>query len=174
MKPTHELAVILDRAVVRSGLTKKGLARRAGLAAETLSRIGRRGTADFATVLRVARAAGLELIGDGEAARPNDHSRLDERSLVLHAVVAGKILACPRLIETRVLPAIRRFKAAHSGTGTIDLLEAWERAAGEGVHALLRLCADPSERGRQLRQASPLAALLLADERRAIYEAFAA
>lgn len=177
-----DAARIIERARALSGLTQKALAKRAGVSAETLSRIRRRGTADFSTVLGVVRAAGLDLIAGSRSAEPGKdgpsrmggHPRLDDRSLVMHALIVGRLLANPALVETRVLPTIRRFKSVHAGTGAVRLLEVWERAARGGVHELLRLCIDPSEHGKQLRQASPLTGLLLAGERRAVYESFAA
>jgi transcriptional regulator with XRE-family HTH domain len=180
-KPS-EAVRILDRAQALSGLSQKALARRAGVSPETLSRIRRRGTADFSTVLGVARVAGIDLLagpragaaGSGAAGEESSHRRLDDRSLALHAVIAGRLLANPALVQSRVLPNIRRFKSLHAGTGSVRLLELWESAAQAGVLELLRVCVDPSERGKQLRQASPLTGLLLAGERRAVYESFAA
>lgn len=49
------------------GLSRRALAERAGLRPETLSRIASRGTCDFATLERLAAAAGLRLTIDGEA-----------------------------------------------------------------------------------------------------------
>jgi len=176
-KPS-EIERLVERAQLASGLSKKALARRAGISPETLSRIGRRGTADFATVVKVMRAAGVDLLFQATAGDPSPsgrgHARLDERSLVLHALCAGKVLANPALIESRILPTIRRFRAVHAGTGTVRLLEAWERAARAGVRDLLHLCTAPTEEARQLRQASPMTGLLRPSERRTVYEAFAA
>lgn len=176
---SSEIERLVERAQLASGLSKKALARRAGISPETLSRITRRGTADFATVVKVLRAAGVDF--SLPAAAPNlpsapggGHARLDERSLVLHALCAGKVLANPALIESRVLPTIRRFQAVHAGTGTVRLLDAWERAARSGVQDLLHLCTAPTEEARQLRQASPMTGLLRPSERRTVYEAFAA
>lgn len=54
------------------------------------------------------------------------------------------------------------------------LLDEWERACRGGVQALLRLCIDPSERGQQLRQTSPLTGILSPEERKSVYDAYAA
>ena len=52
------------------GLSRRALAQRAGLRPETLSRIASRGTCDFATLDRLAEAAGLRLaVEGGEQAR---------------------------------------------------------------------------------------------------------
>lgn len=156
-----------------SRLTRRELAHRSDLAPETLSRVSRRGTADFETVARLVRSAGMEL-----TARPapssNPHERLDARSLALHAVIAGKLAAMPELVQRKVVPNIERFKRVHSGSGTERLLDEWESASKAGVSALVRLCVDPTERGQQLRQASPLTGILTKEERRSVYDAYAA
>jgi len=51
------------------GLTRRALALRAGVRPETVSRIATRGTCDFATLERLARAAGLHLGLQGRALR---------------------------------------------------------------------------------------------------------
>ena len=174
-----EIANLIEAATRHSGVTRRALAARADVAPETVSRICARGTGDFATVSSLVRSAGLRLAAlppeaASSPAHPSDHARLDARSLTLHAVIAGRLLANPALIEARVLPTIRRFRQVHAGTGSEKLLEQWERAALAGVAELVRLCVDPSEAGRQLRQASPMTGILQARERRQVYEAFAA
>lgn len=175
-----EIQLIVDRALVLSGLSKRALASRAGVAPETLSRICARGTGDFATVSKLVRAAGAGLSataldGSSPPGLPeSDHRRLDARSLALHAVIAGKVLANPSLLDSKVLPTIRRFKQVHANTGTVRLLDAWERAALAGVYEVVRICVDPSDEGQQLRQASPMTGILLSSERRCVHEAFAA
>ena len=47
------------------GLSRRALAQRAGVAPETVSRIASRGTCDFATLERLANAAGLRLTLEG-------------------------------------------------------------------------------------------------------------
>ena len=172
-----EIELLVLQATRHSGLSRRALAARARIAPETVSRICRRGTGDFATVARLVRAAGLHLAaagGEGPAAGGSDHARLDARSVALHAMIAGKLLANPALVEARVLPTIARFKQVHARSGSLGLLETWERAARAGPGEVARLCVDPSERGKQLRQASPLTGILLAGERKKVYDAFAA
>ena len=62
----HVLSAILGAAEVKK-LKEKDLAQRAGLRPETLSRMKRRGTADFTLIDRLARAVVLKL-----AAVPDD------------------------------------------------------------------------------------------------------
>lgn len=175
----NSIEALVQQAIRHSGLSRRALAGRARVAPETVSRICRRGTGDFATVAKLVRSAGLQLAavtgatGDRQGAA-SDHDRLDARSLALHAVIAGKLLANQALIAGKVLPTIERFQRVHAGSGSLKLLAVWERAARSGAGELAHLCVDPSERGKQLRQASPLTGILLANERRRIYEAFAA
>ena len=58
------LARIAEAARLR-GLSRRALAQRAGVRPETLSRIATRGTCDFATLERLAEAAGLRLALEG-------------------------------------------------------------------------------------------------------------
>ena len=92
----------------------------------------------------------------------------------MHSVIAGKIAAHPALVAQKVLPTIRRFKRIHAGTGTVRLLEEWERAAKAGAEALIQLCVAPTQKSQQLRQTSPLTGILTAAERKAVYDAFPA
>ncbi len=62
----HVLSAILGAAAGKK-LKEKDLAQRAGLRPETLSRMKRRGTADFTLIDRLARAVGMKL-----AAVPDD------------------------------------------------------------------------------------------------------
>lgn len=167
-----ELQHLLEQVLDYSRFTKKALARKAQLAPETLSRLGRRGTADFATVARLVRSAGMEIGLRPLAQAENQHRRLDRRSLALHAVIAGKLMADPDLVKRVVLPNIARFRGIHHASGTDELLKAWDSAAAAGVSALLRICVDPSERGQQLRQASPLTGILTPEERKIVYDAY--
>ena len=176
-----DIAQLVEQAVAYSGLSRRALAARAQLSPETVSRISTRGTGDFATVARLIRSAGLKLTASVPGQLPaesrggaSDHERLDARSLALHCLIAGKLLAQPLLLASKVLPTIRRFKEAHAGTGSEPLLAAWESAAAVGAAEVARICMDPSETGKQLRQASPMTGLLRANERRWVYEAFTA
>lgn len=163
-------------AAAHSGLPKRVLAKRAKLAPETLSRLTTRGTADFATVAAVVDVAGMRLVAVPKppASPASDHRRLDARSLAMHALIAVKLLTDPSLVDKKVLPTLRRFSEIHAGTGTATLFEQWGKAARGGVRELVRLCTDTSERGAQLRQATPMTGILTQAERRQLYESFAA
>lgn len=68
------LARITDTARSQ-GLSRRALAQRAGLRPETLSRIASRGTCDFATLERLAAAAGLRLAIEGSAPQAAGNAR---------------------------------------------------------------------------------------------------
>lgn len=165
---------LLDQTLARSGLTGKELAARAHLAPETLSRLRTRGTADFETLAKLVRSAGLRLQVQPTGPGDNPHERLDARSLALHALVVGKVLADPSLIERKVLPTIARFRETHRGSGTEPLLKVWEAAAQGGATRLAQVCLEVGSRGQQLRQSSPMTGILSPDERRRVYESFSA
>jgi hypothetical protein len=169
-----ELDDLMHQVMEYSRLTKRELAKKSELAPETLSRITRRGTADFLTVAKLVRSAGMKISVQPPPGKQNQHRRLDARSLALHTLIAGKLAADPTAIERKVLPNIRRFKAIHAGTGTEALLEEWERACRKGMQAVMQLCIDPSERGQQLRQSSPMTGILSVEERKSIYDAYPA
>ena len=136
--------------------------------------MGKRGTADFATVAKLVRSAGMEIDVRPPGQVENQHQRLDSRSLALHALIAGKLAADPTMIRQKVLPNIARFKRIHQASGTEKLLKEWEVASRAGMPALLRMCIDPSQRGQQLRQASPLTGILTQEERKSVYDAYSA
>ena len=100
----------------------------------------------------------------------SSHRLLEARSLAMHAVIAQKIERDPRLLE---IPRnnLKRWGAR------------WERAApawyGQWCRIMTRpwpeiaaIITEPSEEGARLRQSSPFAGVLSAQERRRIYEAF--
>lgn len=82
------LAAIVD-AARSQGLSRKALAQRAGVRAETVSRIAARGTCDFTTLGRLADAAGLSL--GLEHSAPTSGGRL--RDLVLQKRALIRTLA---------------------------------------------------------------------------------
>lgn len=58
----HQLLDQITTAAAQQGLDDQALARRAGAAPETLSRMKARGHADFGLLVRLARVVGLKLI----------------------------------------------------------------------------------------------------------------
>lgn len=73
---THTLQQITAAASAK-GLSRRALARRAGVRPETVSRIASRGTCDFGTLERLATAAGLRLGLEGGMSQPTHRARDD-------------------------------------------------------------------------------------------------
>jgi hypothetical protein len=169
-----EIAELIERAVRHADMPKRVLADKAGVAAETVTRICRRGTGDFAIVSRLLRSAGLRLAAVPVAMpQQPEPGTIDRDALALHAVIAGKLVVFPALVDDSARPAVRRMKRARarSGPATDPRVEAWQRAARAGLRGLLRLCVDPSETGRRMREVSPLTGLLRASERQRLTQA---
>jgi hypothetical protein len=122
------------------------------------------------------RAAGLQLERRWVSTRApvattvySDHRRLDARSLVLHALIAHRLVRDPAVVE-RARRNLDRWRAARG----------YEPSAAAEWRAILRrprreiaaLLVDPGENATRLRQSTPFTGVLAAAERRRIYEAF--
>lgn len=99
----------------------------------------------------------------------SDHSRLDERSLALHQLVARKVLADPALLK-KAQENLRRWQTL-DGSPSLALSE-WADILSGPVDQVARFLAEPSERAIRLRQSSPFAGILTETERQAIYESY--
>jgi hypothetical protein len=100
----------------------------------------------------------------------SDHSRLDERSLALHRLVAEKIRHDPALLDL-ARGNLRRWRAASGGLS--PALAEWDRILMRSAAEIAVLLVDPSENATRLRQSSPFAGILTEAERLAIYESYA-
>ena len=96
----------------------------------------------------------------------NGHSRLDERSLALHQLVAEKLKLNPSLVDIAT-SNIRKW-----GTSDRPALKEWEDLLKKGVGYIVGFLQERSENAARLRQSSPFAGVLSEDERLGIYEAF--
>lgn len=110
---------------------------------------------------------------EGETAAPySPHRLLDARSLAMHAVMAEKIGRNPKLlaIAHRNLQRWQRRFGPHPPKWAAEWREILERAWPE----IAAVMTDPGETSTRLRQSSPFAGVLTAQERRRIYDAFRA
>jgi hypothetical protein len=106
------------------------------------------------------------------AASPySDHRRLDARSLVLHALIAHKLVRDPRILD-RARRTLDRWRTAR-GDEPAALTE-WRAILKRPRREVAALLVDPGENATRLRQSSPFTGVLTAAERRRIYEAFRA
>ena len=99
----------------------------------------------------------------------SDHSRLEERSLAMHRVIARKLLADPALVD-QARENLRRWRRIGDNT-SLALVE-WETILSGPVDELAQFLAAPSETATRLRQSSPFCGILSEAERRDIYESF--
>ncbi len=101
----------------------------------------------------------------------SDHSRLDERSLALHRLIAEKVLADPALLD-KARGNVRRWQESHANP-SLALAE-WERILTGPADQIARFLVERSEKATRLRQSSPFAGILTEPERLAIYESHSA
>lgn len=99
----------------------------------------------------------------------NDHARLDERSIALHALVAEKLLADPSLMSV-AKENLRRWQKAN-GSPSLALIE-WEQILSGQIDQVAQFLSERTEKAVRLRQSSPFAGILSEAERGAIYESF--
>jgi hypothetical protein len=92
------------------------------------------------------------------------HEWIDRRSLALHAAVAEKLAAQPKLLDVARANIARWRK-----TGPAPALCEWEDLIERmPLPRLLEILRSPSEPARRLRQSSPFAGVLSPEERQAI------
>ena len=101
----------------------------------------------------------------------SDHSRIDERSLAMHRLIAAKVRADPALLD-KARENVRRWQESE-GSAKLALAE-WEEILGGSVAQVAQFLAERSERATRLRQSSPFAGVLSEAERRGIYESYSA
>ncbi|HSU07126.1 MAG TPA: hypothetical protein VLI93_16310 [Acetobacteraceae bacterium] len=99
----------------------------------------------------------------------SDHTRVDERSLAMHRLVARKLRANPALLD-EARDNLRRWQKME-GSPTLTLSE-WENILGGSAAQVAEFLEERSERATRLRQSSPFAGILTEAERQAIYESY--
>jgi hypothetical protein len=102
--------------------------------------------------------------------RNSSTSLLEARSLAMHAAIAAKIERQPKLLE------IARNNLKRWRTRWEDAVPAWHQEWCEILDRpwpeVVVVMTEPGEDFARLRQSSPFAGVLSAEERRCIYEAF--
>ena len=101
----------------------------------------------------------------------SDHTRLDERSIALHQLVAEKVRAAPALLD-KARANVRRWQEANEGPS--PALTEWAQILRSPANDVLALLTERSPRATRLRQSSPFAGILTEEERRAVYESYSA
>lgn len=99
-----------------------------------------------------------------------DHRLIDERSLAVDRLTAEKISAHPELVD-RARATLARWLQTCSPRVRPVLLE-WQSVLDGPREELLALLVATDERATRLRQSSPFAGILSAEERAAIIRQF--
>lgn len=99
----------------------------------------------------------------------SDHSRVDERSLAMHRLIAEKVRADPALLD-KARENLRRWQKTE-GSPSLTLAE-WENILSGPAARVAQFLEERSERATRLRQSSPFAGILTEAERQTIYESY--
>lgn len=163
-----QLGERLKGARLSRGLSAAELARKVGISRTTLLAVEcGEPSPTMGTYLRVlfelGMAADLALLGSGESAKQavgarvaaGRHAPQDLQSLLLHQEAVKLIQSDPSLVQ-RARQTLQRWRAQGDGR-TLPLWDAWLRILDQSDWA--KALAN-TQRGKQLRQASPLATLL--------------
>jgi excisionase family DNA binding protein len=106
----------------------------------------------------------------GLAAR--ELTRDQERSLWLHQVVAGRLALGPDAVLTQAAKNLQRLRQVHPDGMTAQWLAEWQKVLDRGEDAVFSVLTSKSTHAADLRQNSPFAGVLSAEERAAALEAF--
>ncbi len=90
----------------------------------------------------------------------------------MHAVIAAKIMRDPGLLA-KPRDNIKRW-SVRFGKNPPRWIGQWRRILALSYLEIAALITEPNEEGARLRQSSPFAGMLTAQERRRIYETFRA
>ncbi len=99
----------------------------------------------------------------------SDHSRVDERSLAMHRLVADKVRSDPSLLD-KALDNVRRWQETE-GSNSQTLAE-WTTILSGPPDDVAKFLEERSERATRLRQSSPFAGVLTDAERQSIHESY--
>lgn len=99
--------------------------------------------------------------------------REEARSLWLNQAIAGKLVQDPEAILGRARGNLARFMQIHSEGMSAHWLRRWREVIEQGPWAVLSVLTSLSEESIELRQNSPFAGVLPADERQRVLTSFA-
>ena len=101
----------------------------------------------------------------------SDHSRIEERSLAMHRLIAEKLRSEPASLA-KALDNLQRWRDSEGSPKPV--LAEWEQVLSGPVGQVIEFITERSERATRLRQSSPFAGFLTAAERKTIYESYSA
>lgn len=100
-------------------------------------------------------------------------TREEMRSLWLNRAVAARVAQDPVGVLSRARRNLDRFERIHEGSTVMTWLERWRRVLDNGPEAVMQVLTSTAPEAAELRQNSPFAGVLPADERRAVLDSFA-
>jgi len=127
-----------------------------------------RGALPFVSVgshRRLSRSAVTDLMN-------RELTRDQERSLWLHRVVAGRLAVDPDAVLTQARQNLKHLKQVHPGGMTAQWLAEWQKILDTDEDAVFSALTSSTAQAVELRQNSPFAGVLSAEERTAALEAF--
>ena len=98
----------------------------------------------------------------------SDHNRIDARSLVMHRVIAKKLMQNPELLQ-KAKDNIKRWRM--QGV-EVSAFKEWENIIDSGLNNVIRIITANTEESARLRQSTPFTGILTPKERKDIYESF--
>ncbi len=98
-------------------------------------------------------------------------TREDRRSIWLHRAIADRLEERPGWVLRRARTTLKRMREANPGAR--QLLDEWGVLLKRSIPELIPVLIDPGPRARELRQVTPFAGVLSAEERAGVYRAFA-
>lgn len=151
----------------KTGVTQAELAEAAHTSQPTIAayETGRK-SPTLGTVKRLAESVGL-------AMSVHFHpplTREDRRSIWLHRAIADRLLERPGWVLRRARATLKKMREANPGAR--QLLDEWGVLLKRSVPELVPMLTDPSPRARELRQVTPFAGVLSAEERAREYRTF--
>jgi excisionase family DNA binding protein len=111
---------------------------------------------------------------DVEAFLGTELTREAERSLWLHRAIAGRLVLDPDAVLATARENLARLQAVHTGGMSRRWLSQWERVVSRGVDDVLDALTSRVTSAVELRQNSPFAGVLTAQERAQVLAAFRA
>lgn len=150
-----------------SDLTQAELAEAAGTSQPTIAayEAGRK-SPTLRTLRRLAEAAGLEAV----VAFHRPMTREERRSLHLHRAIAGRLEKDPEGVLARARNTLSLMRHHHPEAE--QLFREWEALLDRPVSELAPALTDTSPWWRELRQVTPFAGVLTAEERMEVYRSF--
>lgn len=118
------------------------------------------------TLRRLAASVGLDVEFNVVSAL----TREDRRSIHLHRRIAEHLKADPDTILRKARTNLGLMRSLHPEAG--DLFEQWEQILSQPIMTIVDAMTDSRPEYRELRQVTPFAGVLDAEERAAVYREF--